>query len=1110
MRSKMIAGAFVLLVCAVIGALVPSYDAILNRTVYAAGPQTTAPPEQKGETSSKRPSPTDYSQEPFVYEQVRGKMRYENDGTGVREIFARMHVQTPAGLARVGHLVFDYNAATERIEIRSVRVIKSDGSVITAGPNAVQDLSAPVTREAPIYTDIRQQHVTVPGLAVGDFVEYDVVITMFKALVPGQFWQTWTLINDAISMDEEVDLDVPRAHALKLKTPSDVSPAVHDEGDRRIYHWATSTLTYSSANAAPKNARFDVKALLEGPRPAAARSIMFSTFQTWDEIGAWYSHLEHDRRLPTPEIRTLADEIVRGQTSDVEKVQALYQWVSRNIRYVSLSFGVGWYQPHAAPDVLQNRYGDCKDKTTLLEALLESEGLHSSPALTNAMADIDTDIPTPHQFDHVITLVPLAGHDYWLDTTTGVGPFGYLLPQLRGKIALVASGDVASGLRNTPEDLPDPTLYKIGVEGTVTEDRKLNAKLSLDTRGDLEVFLRLGFLQVSPTQMASLIQNSIIQNMAKNPVPTQQDNLSISDLKAGDPTDTRDPFHLELRMEGTSPQKDQAGASASASPAEQVAQLKAALVYLLPAVENKADSSGKPEPQAVKLQGPKEFVLHVAFTSPLGQGPSIEKPIHVALSRDFAEFKADVVRDGQTLRGTLDLNLRKPEVPAAETKDYAAFVQDVTDAFASMTAKPVSASTPPGAREIYEAGLKAYNQQDYKTAQDRFQSAVQRDPNFADAWNDLGRTYLTLGPLDKAAEAFHKAIALAPQEKFAYNNLGLVLWRQQKYEEAIQSFQKQIEIVPKDQYAHKNLGRLYLQLEKYELAEKELDTAASILGNDAGIQVSLGQAYLELNDPDNARQAFDRALEISPTALIWNDVAYYMSEKQLDLDRARNYAESAVSATSSLLRNLSLEHLSMRDLGQNVAIASYWDTLGWVYFQQGDLPQAEKYVAAAWAMHENSIVGDHLAQIYEKEGKRAEAISQYELAIAASHPLPEVRKRLAALLGTDQNIDSLVAAAGPQLSALRTVKFPNSSGLKGAAEFWLLFSSVKKTPDVRFISGDENMKSFGDKIQTAKLPQMFPDATDTKLLRRGILSCSQLTTECTFVLIPAGDVHSVE
>jgi len=69
-------------------------------------------------------------------------MRYEKDGTGVRDTTARIRVQTAAGLPRVGQLVLDYNAANEKIEIRSVKVIKPDGSTITAGPDAVQ-ISAP-------------------------------------------------------------------------------------------------------------------------------------------------------------------------------------------------------------------------------------------------------------------------------------------------------------------------------------------------------------------------------------------------------------------------------------------------------------------------------------------------------------------------------------------------------------------------------------------------------------------------------------------------------------------------------------------------------------------------------------------------------------------------------------------------------------------------------------------------------------------------------------------------------------------------------------------------------------------------------------------------------
>ncbi|MGB8654890.1 MAG: DUF3857 domain-containing protein, partial [Candidatus Acidiferrales bacterium] len=95
----------------------------------------------------------DYSQEPFVYDYLHTTIRYENDGTGTQENRARIHVQTQAGLAQAGQLIFPYNAENETSEIRSVRVIKQDGTVIVAGPENIQDLSAPVAREAPMYTD---------------------------------------------------------------------------------------------------------------------------------------------------------------------------------------------------------------------------------------------------------------------------------------------------------------------------------------------------------------------------------------------------------------------------------------------------------------------------------------------------------------------------------------------------------------------------------------------------------------------------------------------------------------------------------------------------------------------------------------------------------------------------------------------------------------------------------------------------------------------------------------------------------------------------------------------------------------------------------------------
>ena len=200
----------------------------------SAQSSATSTADSKSDTTAKQ----DFSREPWIYEYRHAAMRYENDGSGTREVHARVRVQTPAGLNSGGQLVFQYNALDEQVEIRSVRVIKPDGTTVTAGPETVQDLSAPVAREAPMYTDARQKHVTVPGLAVGDVVEYDVVISA-KPLLAGQFWHIWNFEQRAIALDEQLDLNVPANRTVRIKSPEGIKASDHVEGDRRVYHWAT-------------------------------------------------------------------------------------------------------------------------------------------------------------------------------------------------------------------------------------------------------------------------------------------------------------------------------------------------------------------------------------------------------------------------------------------------------------------------------------------------------------------------------------------------------------------------------------------------------------------------------------------------------------------------------------------------------------------------------------------------------------------------------------------------------------------------------------------------------------------------------------------------------
>src|SRR5581483_4907154 len=149
------------------------------------------------------------------------------------------------------------------------------------------------------------------------------------------------------------------------------------------------------------------------PEPPA---IQMTTFESWEQMGRWYAGLEKDRRQPTAEIRARTAELIKGKNGDLEKVEALYDYVATNFRYISLSFGLGRFQPHAAGDVLHNEYGDCKDKHTLLSSLLEAAGYHASSVLINSGRKIDPGVPSPSQFDHVFTMLPLGKDEIWMDS----------------------------------------------------------------------------------------------------------------------------------------------------------------------------------------------------------------------------------------------------------------------------------------------------------------------------------------------------------------------------------------------------------------------------------------------------------------------------------------------------------------------------------------------------------------------------------------------------------------------------------------------------------------------------------------------------------------------
>lgn len=1078
---------------------------ITSSTAFSQTIPSSATQDQSSQTPSTAPTDAavqaataapDYSKEAFIIEKLYENYRFENDGTGRKDAVLRVHVLSESGVKGFGQLRFGYNSANDRMEIAYVKVIKSDGSVVTAGADAVQDLSGAVQQVAPVYTDYREKHVTVPGLRPGDILECEVITTFQTPLAAGEFWTQHDFNQTSVVLDEQLVIDIPADRAVKLKTKPGLDPKISEEKGRRIYRWTSSHLT-PATDSKEKNKDKPKRKRKADEVP----DVQITTFKSWEEVGRWYAALEKDRRVPSAEVRGKSMELTKGLTTDLDKTQALYDFVSQNFRYVSLSLGLARYQPQTAADVLRNQYGDCKDKNTLLAALLEAQGLHSSSVLINSYRKLDPDVPSPSQFNHVITMVPEGNQEIWLDATPEVAPFRLLSYGLRRKQALVIPASGTPHLEETPADPPMPDTQLETVNGKIDDSGKLDANITFTLRGDAELPMRMVFRSVASAKWQTLVEG---MNKALGG--------EVSEVKVSDPAATREPFVIAYHVSKASFVDWSKKKSNLKLPLAEINTVAISADVGEDKADDKDDSSSEP----FKLGPPNEHTYQVKLE--LASRYHVTPPVPVTLQRDYGEYQSDYKLDGSVFTGERKLILRSGELPPARADDYRAFrrtiLADGAQLLAIETTVAEAGTLPSGMSnaDLLSKGREATKNGNYALAIELFNRVVEADPKHKRAWDLLGLAYFDDDQDALAQNAFEKQIEVSPFDGSAFNNLGRVYLRRRDYENADKWFRKQIEIQPLDKYAHGNLGISLLDQHQYEDAVAELEKAASITPENAAPQMNLGKAYLGLHQDDKALAAFDKALSISATPLIWNEIAYELALKKVHLDRARVYAESAVSSTSAALRNIALDQVNRRDPLNSAAMASYWDTLGWVSFAEGKLDVSERYVSSAWQLSGSAEEADHLGQIYELRGNKQEATHFYALAMNARRPPPETRGRLAALVGENKTADAIEKYRNEQQRS-RTLRLSNTAKDEGRADFFVLLSPGRG-PDasvegVSFVNGDEKLKAMADALRNAKFSQAFPDDSPVKLLRRGTLSCKP-DSDCEFLLAIPSEVKSID
>lgn len=180
---------------------------------------------------------------------------------------------------------------------------------------------------------------------------------------------------------------------------------------------------------------------------------------SWFDVGQWYARLTAGRRQATPEMKQKVGELTAGQATLLDKMRALAAFAQRDIRYVAIAIGIGGYQPHPAQDVFANRYGDCKDKVTLLGAMLGEIGIQSHYVLIHTdRGGVTPDFPSMLNFNHAILAIrlpadlpaetlyaavehPQLGRVLFFDPTDSITPLGQLPTYLQANYGLLVTED---------------------------------------------------------------------------------------------------------------------------------------------------------------------------------------------------------------------------------------------------------------------------------------------------------------------------------------------------------------------------------------------------------------------------------------------------------------------------------------------------------------------------------------------------------------------------------------------------------------------------------------------------------------------------------------------
>jgi uncharacterized protein DUF3857/transglutaminase superfamily protein len=320
------------------------------------------------------------------------------DAGEVHSIHRRVYrILRPSGRDR-GVLVVSFDKDTKLLSMKAWSLPAGGGKEYE-----VKEKDAVETQysDDAFFSDTRQKILRIPAAEPGAIVAYE----FEQRERPNILQDIWGFQSTDPVLQSRFILQLPPGWRYRAAWIHHEPVAPQEDGNNQL-HWDLGDIAAVEEEAEMPPAQAIEGRMVVNYFPASG--IAGNSMDTWQDLGKWYTALTVDRRVSSAEIKQKVADLSGGSADTLGKLRALASFVQKDIRYVAIEIGIGGFQPHPASSVFGNRYGDCKDKATLLAAMLHEIGIDSYYVLVNTRRGvIAPEYPPGLNFNHVILAIAL-------------------------------------------------------------------------------------------------------------------------------------------------------------------------------------------------------------------------------------------------------------------------------------------------------------------------------------------------------------------------------------------------------------------------------------------------------------------------------------------------------------------------------------------------------------------------------------------------------------------------------------------------------------------------------------------------------------------------------